>query len=241
MKIFLILISFLIASCSSYKIGTTPDDVYYSYSNYQEEYLSVNNKDNYRYDNTLRQGVSDRRFRIMEDEDWYYWNRVNWNLQVNTWNTWNPWTFNTWAWNNSFYWNNTWYWNSWVDTRIFNTWSWSNSNYWYNKWRWENRFSLENGNGNTRSIPSYFNTNNTKTNGIKYSPPALNIDRGGTNRPARFFDNSSNNTKTFNSGTNINSSGSSRYFTPSSSGTSNSGGTGGSSRTSGSGTSRRGG
>lgn len=111
-----------LTSCSTaYKMGQTPDDVYFSPAREQEEYVEVDNQRNryseperydsrddsyeefgaYRNDRLLRMSIGNR-MRLSAFDD-YYWNDGynNWkyNNYANNWNT---------PWNSYHYWNN-WY------------------------------------------------------------------------------------------------------------------------------------
>lgn len=95
-----------ISSCTtSYKTGQTPDDVYFSPTRPQEEYVQTEKKeksnyqsrDEYYDDRYLRMRVHNRRWSELDDY-YYYGNRYDYSYY------------------NSFYWNNPWspctYWNS---------------------------------------------------------------------------------------------------------------------------------
>ncbi|MFL5788700.1 MAG: hypothetical protein ACJ748_11650 [Flavisolibacter sp.] len=83
MKSFLPLLSavLILASCSTYKSGQTPDDVYFSPARPSAEYVTMDNKDNKEYrsddsyseDQYLRMKVQNHRFSAFDD-DWYSYN-----------------------------------------------------------------------------------------------------------------------------------------------------------------------
>ena len=78
MKSYLLFVSLVIAfaSCTSvYKTGQTPDDVYFSPTRPQDEYVQVNKNDDrkyysddeYRDDRYLRMKIADRRWTLLDD------------------------------------------------------------------------------------------------------------------------------------------------------------------------------
>lgn len=71
-KLILVLVTiFSFTSCTIYKIGQTPDDIYYSP---QSDRYIINN--NYTIeDMRLRHQMYDYRFRLLDYDDWYYQNR----------------------------------------------------------------------------------------------------------------------------------------------------------------------
>ena len=110
MKSQILLLALAVAALSScttaYKTGQTPDDVYFSPTRPQEEYVQVEKKDDRRYqsreeyydDRYLRMRVGNR-LRWSELDDYYYYgNRYDYSYY------------------NSYYWNNPWspctYWNA---------------------------------------------------------------------------------------------------------------------------------
>ena len=94
-------------SCTTaYKTGQTPDDVYFSPTSPQDEYVRVEKNDDRRYqavddyydDRYLRMRVSNR-YLWSELDDWYYFgNRYNYSYYPQTGLYYNPWTPST-------YWN----------------------------------------------------------------------------------------------------------------------------------------
>ncbi len=94
-------------SCTTaYKTGQTPDDVYFSPTRDQDEYVVVEKNDDRSYqgandyydDRYLRMRVSNR-YRWSELDDWYYYgSRYNYSYYPQTGLYYNPWTPNT-------YWN----------------------------------------------------------------------------------------------------------------------------------------
>lgn len=98
----LLLAFFVVAlgSCTTaYKTGQTPDDVYFSPAQPQDEYAQVEKRDNRRYegsdeyydDRYLRMRVSNR-YRWSELDDWYYYGgRYDYSF-YNVHNLYNPWT-----------------------------------------------------------------------------------------------------------------------------------------------------
>ncbi|HEX7903403.1 MAG TPA: hypothetical protein VF487_05960 [Chitinophagaceae bacterium] len=104
MKPQLLLLAFIttvvFTNCTTaYKTGQTPDDVYFSPAQPQDEYVRVERKENRRYEGTdeyyddryLRMKVQNRN-RWNDLDDWYYYgNRYNYSYyNYNYWN--NPWT-----------------------------------------------------------------------------------------------------------------------------------------------------
>jgi hypothetical protein len=95
----LALSAIVITSCTTaYKTGQTPDDVYYSPTRPQDEYVRTNNDDDQKYrgddyydDRYLRMKVHNRT-QWSELDDWYYYgNRYSYTYyNTNSWN--NPWT-----------------------------------------------------------------------------------------------------------------------------------------------------
>lgn len=83
MKSYLLFVSLVIAfaSCTSvYKTGQTPDDVYFSPTRPQDEYVQVNKNDDrkyysddeYRDDRYLRMKIADRRWTLLDDPYYSY-------------------------------------------------------------------------------------------------------------------------------------------------------------------------
>jgi hypothetical protein len=103
MKSQILLLALIVAALSScttaYKTGQTPDDVYFSPTRTQDEYVQVEKKEDRRYedradyydDRYLRMRVTDRA-RWSELDDWYYYgNRRDYSYyNSSNWN--NPWT-----------------------------------------------------------------------------------------------------------------------------------------------------
>src|SRR6476469_1737955 len=95
----ILLLAIVFASCTTaYKTGQTPDDVYYSPTRPQDEYVRTNNDDDQKYrgddyydDRSLRMKVHNRT-EWSELNDWYYYgNRYDYSYyNANCWN--NPWT-----------------------------------------------------------------------------------------------------------------------------------------------------
>lgn len=121
MKSVLPLLSFalVLASCSTaYRTGQTPDDVYFSPQQPQNEYARVENrKEENRYDKRYEAEDDDDRYlrmkvrnrRVWSDLDYYYSDPFAYNYHVfvyrNTYNTsWNP--YNTWNYYYNPYYNN---------------------------------------------------------------------------------------------------------------------------------------
>ena len=89
MKSYLPFLTFavILASCSSvYKSGQTPDDVYFSPERPQEEYVRVEKRDDSRRygndeldreDRYLRMKVTNRRYGLLDDYDYYAYNGNN--------------------------------------------------------------------------------------------------------------------------------------------------------------------
>lgn len=107
----LISVTIVFSNCSTaYKTGQTPDDVYYSPTRPQDEYLRVNNNDDQRYYGDDYYDNRYLRMKVHNPElwsdlnDWYYYGeRYNYGYSYfnnyDTYfmnNTWNPWTY----WNN---------------------------------------------------------------------------------------------------------------------------------------------
>lgn len=107
----LITVTIVFSNCSTaYKTGQTPDDVYYSPARPQDEYLSVNNNDDSKYNGD--EYYDDRYLRMKvhnpllwsDLDDWYYYgDRYNYGYSYFTNydlyfynNPWNPYTY----WNN---------------------------------------------------------------------------------------------------------------------------------------------
>ena len=103
MKSQILLLAFIVAafsSCTSlYKTGQTPDDVYFSPAQPQDEYAQVEKRDNRRYegrdeyydDRYLRMRVSNR-YRWSELDEWYYYGGRYDYSYYNIHNPYNPWT-----------------------------------------------------------------------------------------------------------------------------------------------------
>lgn len=91
-----------ISSCTTaYKTGQTPDDVYFSPARPQDEYVRVDQEDEYRYndeyydDRYLRMKVRNRS-RWDDLNDWYYYDRYSYmyNYYYGTWyNPYNSWHY----------------------------------------------------------------------------------------------------------------------------------------------------
>lgn len=210
MKSSILLLAFtliLISSCTTaYKTGQTPDDVYFSPSPPQNEYVSVEKKDEKKYsgddyyeDRFLRMRVQNRS-RWSELDDWYNYDRNSiYYYHSNYWN--NPWTpYTSWNYHYNPYCHNTIIVNPksytfnkprTVNLNTFNTQMTSRTTTNNNKVTSPNRT-------NTRTINNT-NNNNSSNNGL-----------GNTLRSIFNNSNSSDNsTKSSSSGSNSSSSGSS--------------------------------
>lgn len=103
-----------ISSCTTYRSGQTPDDVYYSPAKEIETYVETEQEEdrttyneNRFEEQRLRQQIRDQRFRNFDDD--IYWNSPRYN---NNWNyglglnhginTWNNWGYNTYTWGSPF-------------------------------------------------------------------------------------------------------------------------------------------
>lgn len=148
-SVFLIAILVFTGCTSAYRIGQTPDDVYFSPAKYaatseeKEQKIKKQEREEYtswvedRNDAFLRMRIQNRN-RWNSLDDFSYWNdsrffnNCNCNCYTNNWSkfgNWNNVNFNT-GWNNCFS-------NSW------NTWGWNNGNIWgWNNmrpgWGWNN-------------------------------------------------------------------------------------------------------
>jgi len=103
MKPQILLLAFIVAVLSScttaYKTGQTPDDVYFSPAQPEDEYAQVEKQDNRRYegrdeyydDRYLRMRVTNRS-RWSELDDWYYYGGRYDYSYYNVHNLYNPWT-----------------------------------------------------------------------------------------------------------------------------------------------------
>jgi hypothetical protein len=112
----LLLVSTALAfgSCSTYKSGQTPDDVYFSPGVEQAGYVSTDNRNREVEENGyvdmdsryLRMKSSSRRWSSFDD-DFMYWNNPTWNTQfmVNSFNS--PWGWNS-GWNMGIGYGNPW-------------------------------------------------------------------------------------------------------------------------------------
>ncbi len=97
-----------LGSCTTaYKTGQTPDDVYYSPARAEEEYVSVERKNDRRYEGTeeyyddryLRMKVRNR-YRWSELDDWYYFgNRYHYGYYYHWSNPWSPYYYWDYAYN----------------------------------------------------------------------------------------------------------------------------------------------
>lgn len=192
------------SSCSTYRAGQTPDDVYYSPGRETYTYVQTNqdeeNRTTYNQqdleDQRLRQQIRDQRFRNFDDD--FYWNSpyTNPSMRFNTWNNWNnwnsPWAMNSFGWGNGW---NTWNlgWNSWSTWN--NPWGWNS---------WNSPFVCVP--GTAIIIPGPGAPRNST--GIRYSPGIQNYNNAGprtgfggkggytngnTNGGSRYFGGASNN------------------------------------------------
>lgn len=99
-----LLASIILSSCSMYKTGQTPDDLYYAPTqlgvNRNDEITKNNDGNNQSDDNYLRMKVRDRnKWNRIDDKDyWYNYNSYSYydNYSYNSWsyNSWNPFTNN---------------------------------------------------------------------------------------------------------------------------------------------------
>ncbi|MGZ3938864.1 MAG: hypothetical protein ACXVLT_09390 [Flavisolibacter sp.] len=103
----LILLATIFASCTTYKSGQTPDDVYYSPARPQGEYVQQEKNDDrtyrqdpeaYRDDRYLRMKIQDRRYSTLYDDYYsynpYYYHYYNGSLIYNTpWSSYNYWNY----------------------------------------------------------------------------------------------------------------------------------------------------
>jgi uncharacterized membrane protein YgcG len=182
--ILLIAISALVfGGCSTaYKTGQTPDDVYFSPSPPQEEYVVTgNNKDDQKYrgadydeDRYLRMRVRDR-YRWSQLDDWYNYERYNvyynFGYSYNWYNPWNPYS------------------------------SW---NYLYNPYCHSCCYSYTSGNPKSTaySKPRTFNLNtfNTNTTTGQAGNKIFNSKTSGAYRPTNVTTNKTSNNNNNNSG-----------------------------------------
>jgi hypothetical protein len=166
---FLTIAAFL-ASCSSvYKSGQTPDDVYFSPERPQEEYVRVEKRDdNRRYGNDeldredryLRMKVSNRRYGLLDDYDYYAYNgnnyyRYNDYYRINNYN-YHLYNRNAWMWNSGYtYWNHSpYYYNPYYYSPYYSGVVYGNTNPKYNKPRTSNLHVFDrNGNSNNPNVP----------------------------------------------------------------------------------------
>jgi hypothetical protein len=103
------------SSCTTYRSGQTPDDVYYSPAREVDAYVQTEKdedrtsyNENRLEDQRLRQQIRDQRFRNFDDD--IYWNSPRYNN--NNWNyglgynhgisNWNTWGYNTYTWGSPF-------------------------------------------------------------------------------------------------------------------------------------------
>jgi uncharacterized membrane protein YgcG len=219
MKLSILLLAFsviLISSCTTaYKTGQTPDDVYFSPSPPQEEYVSTQKNDDRKYqgddyyeDRYLRMRVQNRS-RWSELDDWYNYDRYSiYSYHSYYWtNPWNPYTS----------------WNYYYNPYCHNTVIVNPKNYTYSKPRIVNLNTFNStmmtsrntvnpkGSSPTRTNTRVFNNSNNNNN---------NSNNGLGNTLRNIFNNSSNSS----SGTKSSSSGSNSSSSSSSSGSSSSGG-----------------
>ena len=231
----------LLSSCTAYKSGQTPDDVYYSPGRVvAQDEVRNQEKEEYRNyfetpdDNYIRQKVRNRdRWSNIDDIDyWYsYNNGCGCNYNSYGYNSWNNYGYNSWnswnSWNSGWsYYNNPWRWN------YYNSW---NNPYggWYQPVYAVTKYPTRN-EGPRRNLGGYGNNNYNNNNyyggrptstrsgssGTLFKSVFSNSNNGGSSstydRPARTFEPSS-------SSSNSSSSGSSRTSGSSSSGSSSSG------------------
>lgn len=223
-----------LSSCSVYKSGQTPDDVYYSPGNTgiaaakggNEEYLETNSRrryndaamsDSYRDDQYMRMMIASGRRPYFQDDFMMMdpWMRYNW--RWNSYMTWNS-PFNS-------HWNSMYMWNSFYNPYI----GFSFGN-WYNPWyggggfgNWGGGKFPNAGIFNRPSRPvsafgmsSYLNTNSGNRNTYKPSR-TYSSDYNNNNRNY----NSNQNRRSIFSGNESSSDRPSRSYSPSSSGSSN--------------------
>jgi hypothetical protein len=140
MKTRMLLLAFTalaLGSCSTYKSGQTPDDVYYSPGVERTGYVNTDNRsreveeDGYvdmdsRY---LRMKSSSRRWSAFDD-DFMYWNNPTWNTQLAFNSFSSPWGWNS-GWSMGIGFGNPWMWNS--------PWGWNSMGVWGRPY-WNNPF-----------------------------------------------------------------------------------------------------
>lgn len=260
-----------LASCSVYRQGQTPDDVYYSPVREQESYVAAN-KNNDRYndrndsyynpdDNYLRMRVRDR-YRWSSFDNYYYMNDWQYGGGYspyfyspygyafnNPYMMYSPFAFNA-------YWNSYYNWNSFynpycpgfiVVSPKTNPVAYNNvRNFRLNSYT-NNTYSNTNGNRGVMLNSSRYGSNNGRYNNSNYRNNSSNGSVGGSLR--RVFSNRNNNESYYNPSSSSSSSPTRSYqpsssngsYTPSSSGSSGGGRSSGGSSGSSNGRSSRGG
>lgn len=235
-----------LSSCSAYKSGQTPDDVYYSPAKEVSEYVRVDNNDDraggynnrnrtydeynedYRNDRFMRLSMYNRtRWGMFDD---YYWNN---NLMFNNYYGYNSWTN---PWNSYYYWNS--FYNPYCSPGFiistpykgggmistpsskatpFNYNAYVNRNYNNN-----NLYFNNGGNATNRISSRYNNRYNTGNSNTSESNSLRRMFNNGNSSSSRqtYYNTNNNNSRTSNNGyspsNNSNSQPSSRSYSPSS-------------------------
>lgn len=208
-----------LSSCTTaYKTGQTPDDVYFSPTRPQDEYVKVEEKDEYRYDDTyyddryLRMKVHNRsQWNTLDD--WYSYDRYSYRANYYYGSYYNPYT----SWN---YYNNPYCHNNNViiynpkltstvvnvpKPRNFNLTAYTNTN--YNNANNNIRMNTYKQGNVGRPVYSNTNSNNGFSNTIKQIFSGSNNTNSSSNAPSRTYTPSS--TTPSSSGSSSGSSGSS--------------------------------
>ena len=183
----LVLSAAVLGGCTSaYKTGQTPDDVYYSPARQSEEYVTIKDNDDRRYqgddeyydDRYLRMKVHNR---VMWNDldDWYFYNPRYSYSYYNSWNWNNPWSPYS-------YWN--YYYNPYCSYLVIP--SKSTAAYYHPR-----IFNL-----NTYNSTQLTNNNYTNPKGSMYSNSYNNYNNG-TSRPVRMVGVNPSNNRNSNSNT----------------------------------------
>ena len=236
-----------LSSCSTYKSGQTPDDVYYSPAKEVTAYVRVDNTDDrksgnrsyneynedYRNDRFMRLSMYNQsRWGAFDD---YYWNN---NLMYNNYYGYNSWTN---PWNSYYYWNS--FYNPYCSPGyiITNPYKGSgmvyptsratayNYNAYVNRNYNNNNLYFNNGGNSTNRISSRYNNryvtgngNSTESNSLRRMFNSSNASGSGY-YDTHNYNNSRSSNSNYNSNNNSYSQPSSRSYTPSSSSSSGGG------------------
>ena len=107
-------------SCSVYKSGQTPDDVYFSPGAERgDAYVNVEERQDQRYSRSYEDSYYDDQYLRMRVRNRYRWSAFDDYYGLNDWrynsmyyNSWNPYS---WGGGSAFHWNNYWTWNNWYN------------------------------------------------------------------------------------------------------------------------------